>query len=125
MWYRAFSKGPCAQIIYTLAPKCLCRDYFKAKVYYVGTWTLRVFGAKHGRNFVRVSQGLSAYTSLRRLFFAVTSAHTIVGLHMIVASLVIFRIWVYDSVGFMLMLCGRRRGEEAAFSRVCLLGLSV
>ena len=26
-------KGPCTQIVYTLAAKYLCRDYFKAKVY--------------------------------------------------------------------------------------------
>ena len=26
------SKGPCTQIVYTLAPKYLYRDYFKAKV---------------------------------------------------------------------------------------------
>ena len=26
-------KGPCAQIVYILAPKYLYRDYFKAKVY--------------------------------------------------------------------------------------------
>ena len=26
-------KGPCTQIVYTLAPKYLYRDYFKAKVY--------------------------------------------------------------------------------------------
>ena len=36
-------KGPCAQIVYTLAPKYLYRDDFKAKVFTVlGTWTLRV-----------------------------------------------------------------------------------
>ena len=35
-------KGPWTQIVYTLAPKYLCRDYLKAKVYiYLGTWTLR------------------------------------------------------------------------------------
>ena len=28
-------KGPCTQIAYTLAPKHLYRDYFKAKVYTV------------------------------------------------------------------------------------------
>ena len=28
-----YSKGPCAQIVYTLAPKYLSREYFKAKVY--------------------------------------------------------------------------------------------
>ena len=28
-------KGPCAQIVDTLAPRCLYRDYFKAKVYYI------------------------------------------------------------------------------------------
>ena len=28
-----FPKGPCTQIVYTLAPKYLYRDYFKAKVY--------------------------------------------------------------------------------------------
>ena len=27
------SKGPCSQIVYTLAPKYLYRDYFKANVY--------------------------------------------------------------------------------------------
>ena len=26
-------RGPCTQIVYTLAPKCLNRDYFKAKVH--------------------------------------------------------------------------------------------
>ena len=26
-------EGPCTQIVYTLAPKCLYRDYLKAKVY--------------------------------------------------------------------------------------------
>ena len=26
-------KGPCTQIVHTLAPKYLCRDYFNAKVY--------------------------------------------------------------------------------------------
>ena len=30
---KACPKGPCAQIAYTLAPKYLYRDYFKAKVY--------------------------------------------------------------------------------------------
>ena len=36
-------KGPCTQIVYTLAPKYPYRDYFKAKVYTIlGTWTLRV-----------------------------------------------------------------------------------
>ena len=25
-------RGPCTQIVYTLAPKCLYRDYFRAKV---------------------------------------------------------------------------------------------
>ena len=29
-------KGPCTQIVYTLAPKYLYRDYFKAKVYLFG-----------------------------------------------------------------------------------------
>ena len=28
-----FPKGPCTQIAYTLAPKYLDRDYFKAEVY--------------------------------------------------------------------------------------------
>ena len=28
-----FPKGPCAQLVYTLAPKYPHRDYFKAKVY--------------------------------------------------------------------------------------------
>ena len=28
-----FPGGPCAPVVYTLAPKYLCRDYFKAKVY--------------------------------------------------------------------------------------------
>ena len=36
--------GPCTQIVYTLTPKYLNRDYFKAKVsiYYLGTSTRRV-----------------------------------------------------------------------------------
>ena len=29
----SYPKGPCTQIVYTLAPKYLYRDYFKAKVY--------------------------------------------------------------------------------------------
>ena len=29
-------KGPCTQIVYTLAPKYLYRDYFEAKVYLFG-----------------------------------------------------------------------------------------
>ena len=28
-----FPKGPCAQVVYTLAPKYLKREYFMAKVY--------------------------------------------------------------------------------------------
>ena len=28
-----WSKGPCTQLVKTLAPKYLYRDYFKAKVY--------------------------------------------------------------------------------------------
>ena len=31
-----YPKGPCTQIVYTLAPKHLYRDYFKAKVYLFG-----------------------------------------------------------------------------------------
>ena len=30
------SKGPCAQIVYTSAPKYLYRDYLKANVYTIG-----------------------------------------------------------------------------------------
>ena len=36
-------KGPCTQIVYTLGPLYLYREYFMAKgIYYLGTWTLRV-----------------------------------------------------------------------------------
>ena len=31
-----FPKGPCTQIVYTLAPKYFYRDHFKAKVYLFG-----------------------------------------------------------------------------------------
>ena len=31
--YHSYPKGPCTQIVYTLAPKYLYRDYIKAKVY--------------------------------------------------------------------------------------------
>ena len=31
--FSAYPKGPCAQIVNTLAPKYLCRDYFKSNVY--------------------------------------------------------------------------------------------
>ena len=34
-----YPKGPCAQIVYTLALKCLCSEYFKAKVYTI-CWVL-------------------------------------------------------------------------------------
>ena len=37
----------CTQIVYTLAPKSLYGDYFKAKsLYYLGTWTLRVWASQ-------------------------------------------------------------------------------
>ena len=31
-----YPKGPCSQIVYTLGPKYLYGDYFKAKVYLFG-----------------------------------------------------------------------------------------
>ena len=34
--YWTSPKGPCSQIVYTLAPKYPNRDYFRAKVYLFG-----------------------------------------------------------------------------------------
>ena len=38
----SFPKGPCTQIVYTLAPKYLYRDYFKDKEYTI--WVHGPFG---------------------------------------------------------------------------------
>ena len=47
-------KGPCTQIVYTLAPKYLYKDYFKAKVYTIWvhgplgvsyTWVFRILNS--------------------------------------------------------------------------------
>ena len=46
-------KDPCTQIVYTLAPKYQCRDYFKAYVYTV--WVHGSFGwvlSNQGYNFI-------------------------------------------------------------------------
>ena len=52
---------PCTQIAYTLAPKDLYRDYFKAKVYTtMGTWTLR------GKGSVAISHGSSSFLAVDR-----------------------------------------------------------
>ena len=40
-----YPKGPCTQIVDTLAPKYLCRDYFKAKVYTI--WVHGLLGIHH------------------------------------------------------------------------------
>ena len=46
----AFPEGPCTEIVYTLAPKYLYRDYFKAKVYTIWVHGPLGFGSDPGLN---------------------------------------------------------------------------
>ena len=47
----------------TLAPKCLYRDYFKAKVHYKGIWTLKVQGFSNSQSRLEeISLGLIGIT---------------------------------------------------------------
>ena len=62
---KPFPKGPCAQIVYILAPKYLFRDYFTAKVYTI--WVRGPLGySNHSSPWIVISLHPKPQTSLRK-----------------------------------------------------------